>query len=191
MNAAMDGRRFDGDWAERVRLADGGSVELRLMRPKDEGLLRAGFEALSEQSRYRRFLSPKPRLTDSELRYFTRVDGERHVAIGASRRRRGRVEGLGVARFVRLPDRPDVAEPAITVADSAQGLGLGTALMARLFAAARERGVRAFEFYALPDNGPLSRLLALLPPDALEPLPGGVHRIDLSKLPSDWGGDSA
>lgn len=182
MNAAMDGRRFDGDWAERVRLADGGSAELRLMGPRDDALLKEGFDALSEQSRYRRFLAPKPRLTDSELRYFTHVDGERHFAIGAWRRRRGKAEGLGVARFVRLPDRPEVAEPAITVADAAQGLGLGTALMTRLIAAARERGVRAFEFYALADNDPLDHLLALLPPDALESLPGGVRRIDLTRL---------
>jgi GNAT superfamily N-acetyltransferase len=191
MTPAMDGRRFDGEWAERVRLADGGSAELRLMRPRDEALLRAGFEALSEQSRYRRFLAPKPRLTESELRYFTEVDGERHFALGASRIRHGREEGLGVARFVRLPDRPEVAEPAIAVVDSAQGLGLGTALMARLFAAARERGVRAFEFYALDENAPLEGLVAQLPPEALAQLPGGVRRIDLTRLPPGWGGDAA
>lgn len=181
MNEAT-ARRYAGDWAERVRLLDGRPAELRLMHASDAGLLRRGFEQLSEQSRYRRFCAAKPRLSDSELRYFTAVDGERHFAIGAVRRHRGREEGLGVARFVRLADRPAVAEPAIVVVDAAQGLGLGTALMERLCGAAWERGVRAFEFYALGENAPLQRMLETLPAEALEALPEGFQRIDLQRL---------
>src|SRR5207245_4362935 len=99
------------------------------------------WDRLSPTSRYRRFLSAKDHLTDREWRYFTEVDGINHFALGAVRHADGQEEGLGVARFIRLIDRPTVAEPAVVVADPWQRKGLGRLLLARLVAAASERGI--------------------------------------------------
>lgn len=44
---------------ERGQLKDGREVEIRPIGPGDAGSLEAGLEALSLDSRYRRFLAPK------------------------------------------------------------------------------------------------------------------------------------
>ena len=144
------------------RLADGTPVRLRFLRPDDRERLRAGFERLSPTSRYRRFLSPTPRLTASMLRYLTSPDGRDHVAIGAVVRNDdgSEGEGLGVARFVRLPREPAVAEAAVAVIDARQNLGLGHLLLRALVTAARERGIHTFRIYVLPGNRPVEALLA-------------------------------
>src|SRR5262245_27613705 len=106
---------FHSGYRETVTLADGTRVVLRLLKPEDKPLLLQSFERLSGRTRWRRFMAPKPQLTESELRYLTEIDGLRHFALGAVLERPGQPElGLGVARFVRLEDST-VAEPAIVV----------------------------------------------------------------------------
>jgi hypothetical protein len=142
---------FSDDYREKVTLGDGTQVLLRTLRPEDKELLLRGFETLSPQSRYLRFLTSKPTLTDEELEKLTRVDGVTHFALAAISLDPTRpTEGLGVARFVRLEEDPTTAEAAITVVDRAQCLGLGSLLMLRLSAAAKERGVLRFtcEFFS-------------------------------------------
>jgi GNAT superfamily N-acetyltransferase len=79
-----------------------------------------------------------------------------HFAIGALAEDG---QGLGVARFVRLEPGGEVAEAAIAVVDEVQGKGLGRALLERLLAAARERGVTKFHAEVLADNAPMLALL--------------------------------
>jgi len=153
--------QFHRDYEETVRLKDGTKVTLRLIQPSDKQLLLEGFERLSPQSRYARFLAPKEKLTDADLRYLTEVDGVDHFAIAAVRASRfGKQEGVGVGRFVRLKGWTDTAEPAITVADDQQGKGLGTILLHRLADAAWERGIRQFRCEVLAEN---TRIRDLLP----------------------------
>src|SRR5207249_1225870 len=83
------------------------------IRPDDADELRRGFERLSPESRYRRFLSGVHQLSDEALRYLTHVDERDHLAIVVTRPRPdGSEEGLGVARFIRLRDEPTADEPA-------------------------------------------------------------------------------
>lgn len=150
---ADGGLRFDGDYTETVRLADGTKVTLRLVRASDKALLLTGFRRLSSRSRYSRFLGVKSSLTDDEARYLTEVDGIDHFAIVAVVKSLvGGTEGVGIARFVRLRNRADSAEPAITVVDDHQGKGLGTALLHRLVDAALEREVHYFRCEVLAEN---------------------------------------
>jgi GNAT superfamily N-acetyltransferase len=146
--------RFDRHWSEDCVLHDGTRVRLRLVRRGDARALEEGFRRLFPDSRERRFLAPKPRLSRSELRYLTHPDGERHLAIGAALLEPDGSEGrgVGVARFVRLPHEPAVAEPALTVADEVQRKGLGRLLGLRLMQAAAERGVRSFRFVVSERN---------------------------------------
>jgi len=51
------------------------------------------------------------------------------------------VSGVGMARFVRVPEDPEAAEIAITIVDAWQGLGIGRILLHRLLAAMSERGI--------------------------------------------------
>jgi GNAT superfamily N-acetyltransferase len=152
-------RRFTPDYREPVTLRDGSPAVLRLFRRDDAPLLRAGFERLSQASRYARFLAPKSRLTDDELDHLLAADGEHHLAIGALREGEP-VEraGLGIARFVRIADTR-TADAAITVVDDAQRLGLGRALFVRLSEAASERDIDVLHCDVLAVNTGMRRML--------------------------------
>lgn len=163
------------DFEERLTLRDGSPVLLRSIRPDDKHELVAAFERLSPLSRYRRFLGPKGRLTESELRYLTEIDWIDHAAIvgeGAAG------EGLGVARFIRSPGA-DWAEAAITVADAHQGKGLGRLLLERLVLAASERGIRRFRFDILGSNAPMLAMVQELAPSASSAQDGTVVHVEV------------
>ncbi|HEU4734830.1 MAG TPA: GNAT family N-acetyltransferase [Kofleriaceae bacterium] len=178
-------RFFTLDYVEHATLSDGTKVQLRLIRPQDKELLRAGFDRLSPESRYARFLAPKASLSDEELRYLCEVDHENHLAIGAVREHRdgdpgeGPV-GLGIARFIRLTDPPNTAEAAIAVADEAQHRGLGKLLLLRLVAAATERGVERFRCEVLGSNASMAGLLAQVAPDRTVEIGSGVMSIEIA-----------
>jgi GNAT superfamily N-acetyltransferase len=145
----------------RTRLRDGTPVLVRPIRPDDKGLIRQGFDRLSPASRYRRFLAPVDELSDAELRYLTEIDYIDHFAWAALRADRPD-GGLGVARYIRLKEEPEVAEAAVTVIDEYQGKGLGTLLLALLAAAAVAAGIRSFRAYVLEGNVPMRELLETL-----------------------------
>jgi GNAT superfamily N-acetyltransferase len=158
--------RYGESYEETVQLSDGQRIHLRPMRPSDKQMLLDGFEQLSPDSRYARFMAPKSTLTERELRYLTEVDGIDHVAIGAIRKHLvSKPEGVGSGRFVRLSDQPDTAEPAVTVLDSFHGKGLGSILLQRLIEAAWERDVRWFCTELLADNTASRRMIESLSPD--------------------------
>jgi RimJ/RimL family protein N-acetyltransferase len=134
-------------------------IALRPIRPDDKDLLVAGLGRLSERSVYQRFLSPKPRLTASELRYLTEVDHVDHVALVAVLAK-SPATLVGVGRWVRDDEHPDEAEMAITVADDLQGRGVGSAIGRALADAALERGITRFTATMLADNVAAHRLFA-------------------------------
>lgn len=140
-----------------ITLRDTGQVLLRPLRPTDREVYLRGFEHLSATSRYMRFFSPKAHLTEKELRYFLDVDHHDHEAIVAIDLASG--EGIGVARFVRERDLPEVAEISIVVSDEHQGRGLGGALLEFVAERAAQEGVQRLRAMVLADN---TRMLALL-----------------------------
>ena len=159
-------RHYTADYVERVTLRDGTNIVLRLVVPEDKTLLETGFQRWSAESRYARFLAAKSTLTDDELRYLTEVDQEDHFALGAVREDEATGErfGMGIARFIRLPDRHETAEAAIAVADEAQGRGLGKLLFLRLCAAAAERGLERFHCEVLGSNTGMAALIKTISP---------------------------
>jgi len=153
--------RFDADYEETRRLADGTAVRLRLLRPDDRVKLLAGFARLSDESRYSRFFTAMPRLPDATLDRLLAIDGVNHLAIAAEAGDEPpeSAEGLGIARFIRLEEAPDAAEAAVVVVDHMQRRGLGKLLLARLAAAARERGITRFRAEIMRTNQPMIALL--------------------------------
>jgi GNAT superfamily N-acetyltransferase len=139
-------------------LTDGTAVTIREIRATDKDLLAAGHARLSERSQLRRFLGSKPKLTASDLRYLTEVDGVNHYAVVAL------LGGdiVGVARWVRLVDDPPEAEAAVVVGDHLQGRGLGKILARDLADAARARGVRRISASIMSDNPPALALMRVI-----------------------------
>src|SRR5438552_8056106 len=141
-----------------VRLRDGTQLLVRHVRPSDKELIAKAWSVLSEESQRRRFLAPKPRLTTSDLRYLTEIDGVNHVALIALRADNwDRVVAVG--RFVRLLQDPATAEVAVTVADNMQHKGVGRQLSLLLADEARELGIERFSASILADNEPALRLM--------------------------------
>jgi GNAT superfamily N-acetyltransferase len=163
--------RFDADWAETHVLADGRRVRYRLLRPDDRAKIVEGLSRLSERSRYLRFFTEKPKLTEAELAYLTEVDQVDHVAIGVALMGPDGDDdegpGVGIGRFVRLVDEPEIADPAIAVVDELHGNGIGRQLMTYLIGAAAERGIRAFRTELLAVNRPMKELLSELSPQTI------------------------
>jgi RimJ/RimL family protein N-acetyltransferase len=142
-----------------VRLDSGVEVTVRPIRPDDKALLADGLARLSDGAAYQRFLAPKTRLTAEELRHLTEIDFRDHVALVAVRADAPGVL-VGVARWIRSPADPEVAEIAYVVGDELRRQGVGTALAQALADSARERGVREFVATMLPDNRAAHRLFA-------------------------------
>jgi nucleotide-binding universal stress UspA family protein/GNAT superfamily N-acetyltransferase len=141
-----------------VKLRDGSSVVIRPIEPDDREALADGFDRLSPESRYRRFFAPISRLRGRDLDYLTRVDHHDHEALVAVDAETG--QGVGVARYVRTG--PEVAEPAMAVADDWQGLGVAGRLLDALVDRAREEGIRRFEAPVLAANTEAIRVLERL-----------------------------
>jgi GNAT superfamily N-acetyltransferase len=150
-----------------VSLRDGSRVLIRRLRPADAPEVQAAFARLSEESRRLRFLTAKPSLSDSELRYLTDVDGSRHEAICAIDPASG--QGVGIGRFVRDEPGSPRAEVAVTVVDAWQRRGLGTILLETLAERAREEGISEFTALVAADNRSMNMLL--------DQLGAPVHRL--------------
>lgn len=140
-------------WAADVVLADGGAAHVRPIRPSDGPLLQALHARLSPESIYLRFFSPRPKLSDEEVRHFTHVDYDARVAL---------VVLLGddliaVGRYDRAP-KSDAAEVAFVVDDAQQGRGIATLLLEQLASAAQERGILRFTADVLPQNRAMLRV---------------------------------
>lgn len=168
-----------------ITLRDGSRVVVRPVLPEDKALLLAGFERLGERSRYRRFLTPTPHLSSAALAYLTEVDHYDHEALIAIDD--ATQEAVGVARFVRLPDRPDTAEAAVTVVDDWQGRGLGTALLELLADRARSERIACFQALLLAENHKMLDLFESLGPVRVVDRQLGTVEIE-AELPANGAG---
>jgi GNAT superfamily N-acetyltransferase len=134
-----------------ISLADGSTLAVRPISTDDRAGLADAFARMSEQSRYRRFMGPKPKLSERELRYFTEVDHRTHEALVAVVPETGAI--AGEARYAIGGDASS-ADVAVMVVDEWQGRGLGPALLCRLVAAARAAGLARLTADSIATNRP-------------------------------------
>jgi RimJ/RimL family protein N-acetyltransferase len=145
---------------DELVLVDGTRLRVRPLTREDRDGLLSLFHRLSEESRWRRFMSPKPQLAPRELDYLTDVDHVAHEAFAAVDERDGSL--VGVARYIRHPGAECSAELAVEVADELQRRGIGTALCTRVIARARANGFTVLTATALWNNLAARRLLRRL-----------------------------
>jgi len=162
-----------------VTLRDGSRVIIRPGVRSDRELLVKAFDRLSPESRYRRFFAPVKTMSGPLLDYLTSIDHVDHFAWAALSAEPGLCSaapaalvgrtapippggesaGVGVSRYIRLPDDPAGAEMAVTVVDDWQGKGLGRILLDALVLEALENGITRFEGDVLVENRPMQQLL--------------------------------
>jgi RimJ/RimL family protein N-acetyltransferase len=140
-----------------VTTSYGVPLVMRQIAPEDRPRLALAFERLSDSSRLRRFLTPKPRLSGAELTYLTEIDHRTHEALVAVDTAQDRI--VGVARYAPEPDEPGTADLAFVVADEWQGQGIATMLTARVVRLAEENAVERLTATTLADNRPARAVL--------------------------------
>jgi acetate---CoA ligase (ADP-forming) len=160
-------------------LPDGSTIHLRPIRPDDKQRMLAMWARTSAESRRSRFHGLF-NLDETNIGRFTDLDPAYQLAIVATRGRGERESIIGVARYEREEDRPEVAEFAALVEDAHQGRGLGTLLVRHLAQAAADAGITHLSGDILSDN---TRMLNLVRDLGLEYHsardPAGVVRSDL------------
>lgn len=151
-----------------IETAADGRPGLAGLEASDADAVTQLFDRLSPESVYRRFFSPVSNagLLRASL---ARIDHHDHEAVAA-------VEGgelVGVAQWSRTPGSCE-ADLAILVADSWQGQGLGTRLVAALASRAGAEGITSFAVDIQGDNYAALRLFKRIAPGARLTFSGGV-----------------
>ncbi|MFT4187672.1 MAG: GNAT family N-acetyltransferase [Aeromicrobium sp.] len=134
------------EWEADVLLRDGRVAQLRPIVPADAEEFVAFYSRVSDQSKYFRFFSPYPKLSDRDVRRFTTVDHDRRVAFVVT----AADQIIAVGRYDATSDVE--AEVAFLVEDAHQGRGIGQLLLEHLAQAGRERGLERFHAEVLPAN---------------------------------------
>nr|WP_227467650.1 bifunctional GNAT family N-acetyltransferase/acetate--CoA ligase family protein [Nocardioides lijunqiniae] len=127
-------------------MRDGRTAHIRPIQPDDAELLVEFYARVSDTSKYYRFFSPMPLLSERDVKRFTQVDHQQRVALVLMLQ--GRM--IAVGRFDVV--HPGEAEVAFLVEDEHHGRGIAQLLLEHLAQAGRERGVERFTAEVLPDN---------------------------------------
>jgi acetyltransferase len=158
-NVTLNEGNFDPkNYEKLVRLRDGRTVLLRLIKPEDEPLWLEMFQNFSEESvRYRFFYIIKDTPQEMRARYCD-IDYDKEIGIVAELKEEGRSKILGVVRLIIEPDGKN-GEIAFIVADPWQGLGLGSKMVDHMIEICKDRGLETVYALTLPDNYRAIRLL--------------------------------
>lgn len=133
-------------WEGDVLLRDGRTAHIRPIRASDADLLVEFYSRVSDESKYYRFFSPMPTLSERDVRRFTHVDHHDRVALVLILQERM----IAVGRYDT--NGKNEAEVAFLVEDQHQGRGIAQLLLEHLAQAGRERGIERFTADVLPDN---------------------------------------
>ncbi|MBW7924215.1 MAG: bifunctional acetate--CoA ligase family protein/GNAT family N-acetyltransferase [Burkholderiaceae bacterium] len=162
---------YPSELVRRCTLRDGRAYTIRPIQAEDGERLQRFVRALSEQSRYFRFISALNELSPRMLVRYTQIDYDRELALvavlpgekGESIMDEPIMDEsiIGVVRYLLNPDRRS-CEFAIAIADEMQRQGLGTTLMRAIVEHARKRGLERIEGFVLAANAPMMRLMQAL-----------------------------
>lgn len=147
---------YPADLESEFTLQDGRDVVLRPILPSDIHELRRAVERADPETLRRRFLGGRPPRTDQEFTRLVHVDYDRRLAVVALTRDG---EGVGIARYEAQADT-DTAEVAVAVDPDWRHVGLATALLRLLAAAAITNGIHEFSAEFFADNRDVAGLLA-------------------------------
>jgi RimJ/RimL family protein N-acetyltransferase len=136
------------------------ALPIRRLAPGERSAVLQVFAGLSERSRRRRFLGPKPVLRDEEVDRLVDVGCCGREAVAALDPATG--EAVGIARYVRDERDPTTAEIAFEVVDAWQGRGVGRRLALELAAVAAADGIRHLYASVVTDNAAALALMRRL-----------------------------
>ena len=161
--------RSERRWAQRMmvksadypgveHLRDGGTIQIRALRPDDQEGMLAAIARTSPQSLQRRFFVSKRGFSEKEVSFFMGIDFSNHVALVAQIDEDGQAVIAGGGRYIVV--QPGQAELAFVVVDAYQRKGIGTALMRHLLAIARETGLKELTAEVLAENAAMLKVFS-------------------------------
>jgi len=136
-------------------------LRFRPLRTTESGALNDFYAPLTPLTRYRRFLSPMPVLSDAVLEHLTR-QSDRHVSLVAEEDDTPGAAGAIVALGTFGATNDDSGEVGLVVRDDWQRQGVGIALATHLLRTAEARGFHRFFAHMLSDNPAIRALLERL-----------------------------
>ncbi len=137
-----------------LEMEDGKQVTFRMTHPEDTELQQSFVMALSDKSRYMRFLSGLNKLPPRVLKLFTSPLYPASYAVVAIISDGDQERQIGVARW-EPTSTEGIVEFAVTVADDCQGQGIASRLMRVLITAATVGGLQRLEGLILKENAPM------------------------------------
>jgi RimJ/RimL family protein N-acetyltransferase len=168
---------------EPVRLRDGTKAVILPFRPVPRAAIEKAYDELSPESRFHRFLSSAPHLTDSMFHHLVEeVDGVDHIALLlVLEPDEGPESIIGVARIIRYQEEPTSADVAVTIRDKWHGQGAATALLAALMRQ-RPAGVTRIVTVVSADNIAGLAMLRRLGPCVVTPAGHGTVKVVVDPL---------
>ncbi len=138
---------------ETRRTAKSGlEFRLRPVKINDEPLLKDFFYDLSEETKYRRFLSRRKDMPHEMLQdIFVAIDYTREMVMLATIEQEGSEVVIGVGQYTVL-EGTLTAQVALVVKDDYHHKGLGTELLSYLAYIAKKQGLVGFTAEILPEN---------------------------------------
>ncbi len=152
---------YPADLVRQVILRNGTEITLRPIRPEDAEMEQAFVKALSDDTRYFRFMDALRELPRSMLVRFTQLDYEREIALVAITQRADHPMQIGVVRYATNPDG-ESCEFALVIGDEWQRHGLGQIMMEYLMEIAAQRGLKMIEGEVLGSNSGMLHLMTRL-----------------------------
>jgi RimJ/RimL family protein N-acetyltransferase len=141
-------------------LPSGLVVAVRPMEQRDIESLQSYIRGLSRASRHNRFLGALNELSLAELKRLSDLDHSLEAALIAETQSVSTRRVIGEARYAMITDA--TCEVALSVSDSWQRRGLGTALLRMLESRAQALGARCIVAEALHSNEAVKALTANL-----------------------------
>lgn len=137
-------------WEADVVLNDGGIATLRPVTPADRDKILEFYTRVSDHSKYLRFFSTHPSLTDADLSRWLDTDGYDHVTLVLEQRD----DIVAIAGYELVPQLlpARVGNVAFLVQDSHHSRGVGNILLEHLADIGREGGVERFVAEMLTQN---------------------------------------
>lgn len=132
-------------------------IFFRPIKISDEPLIKDLFYSLSDESMYKRFISPRRDMPHRQLQEFVVIDYTQATAILAAIKSEEKEEIVGLGQYSINQDA-HTAEVAFVVTDEYQNRGIGFQLLSYMTYLAQKQGLLGFTAEVLMDNQPMLRV---------------------------------
>jgi len=152
---------------------------LRPVKLSDEPLLKDFFYSLSNDSRYKRFISTRTDMHHDRLQPFVVINYLKEMVILAVLQEETRETIVGMAQYI-IDENAHTAEAAFVVRDDHQGKGIGQELLTYITYLARKQGLLGFTAAVLTENRSMLQLFEKMGFIIEKRSEGGMYELKMS-----------